>query len=121
MITQAYKNNFYGDHILWITMNWLEPIWLDNTETLTSCTRDQLLKVIDQTIFMGPTFVNPRKDKAFTGIGVDEFERRFLVQYNNSYPFGSLYRMPSYDHIIAAVLALNITLTKLIESGRSLL
>ena len=116
---QAYKANLYGPHIVWVFIYWLDSSYLlQNVDVFTSCTQEQLLKVMDRSLFTGPTFLNPIKEKGITGIDVDDFEKRYLSYFNNTYIFGSVYRMPSYDSIVAAALALNITLTKLINSGK---
>lgn len=114
---QAYHDGFYGPNIIWVMLNWMDADWTDRSESVTSCTRAQLLEVLQDCFFTGPTFVNPIKERGIAGINTEEFDEIFLEHFNYSWPFGSTYRMPAYDSVWAVALALNATLTKLIEMG----
>ena len=118
MLCEAYKEGLYGENIVWIFMNWVDTDWVDRAKNVTTCTREQILEALQQSFFTGPTFVNPSKEPGIAGITSEEFDAMYLEYFNGTMPFGSTYRMPAYDSVWAVALALNKTLTKLIESGR---
>ena len=83
---QAFKSGFYGPHIVWVMLNWLVPVWLDRAEVLTPCTHDQLILILDQALFTGPTFANPERMKGVAGIDKEQFENGYLAHFNHTYP-----------------------------------
>ncbi|ELT92412.1 hypothetical protein CAPTEDRAFT_123994 [Capitella teleta] len=119
LMCEAYKQGLYGDHIVWFFMNWVDTDWVNKAEEVTSCTKEQLLEVLQGNFFTGPTFVNEQNTRGIAGITTKEFDDMYYAHFNNTMPFGSTYRMPAYDSVWAVALALNKTLTKLIESGSS--
>ena len=115
---QAYKAGLYGPHIVWILIDWLEPIWLDYVETETACLREQITETLQYALYTGQMSVQLGDNIGISGITIRELEARYLLHANNSYPYGYAPRLYVYDTVWAAALALNTTLTKLIDSGR---
>lgn len=56
---QAYKAGFYGDHIVMVFMNWLDADWYTKAN---NCTEDEMLAIMDNSLFTGPTFMNPKQE-----------------------------------------------------------
>ena len=109
----------YGPHIVWITVNFLESDWTKEAPLYTSCTTQQIETTLNYALFMGPSTVNQGNETGIAGITESEFDSKYMSFFNNTWPYGSLYRMPSYDSVWAAALALNDTLTKLQKQGRN--
>lgn len=104
----------YGEDIVWTLPNWYTANWW---EAATGCTPEQMLKVLQGSLYFGPVYKNPVLETSIAGINTDEFDRLFLERTNGSKPYGMNMNPVYYDAIWAAALGLNLTITKMAERG----
>ncbi|ELU11519.1 hypothetical protein CAPTEDRAFT_196704, partial [Capitella teleta] len=111
---QIYHMGLYGEDIVWTLPNWYTANWW---EAATGCTPEQMLKVLQGSLYFGPVYKNPVLETSIAGINTDEFDRLFLERTNGSKPYGMNMNPVYYDAIWAAALGLNLTITKMAERG----
>ncbi|ELT90594.1 hypothetical protein CAPTEDRAFT_145194 [Capitella teleta] len=112
-LCEAYKSGFYGPHIVMVFMNWLDGDWYEDS----NCTKEQILEVLDYSLFTGPNFINPNREECIAGIDQAEFDQEYLAYFNGTMPAGGSYRNPAFDSIWTVALALNATENILKENG----
>ena len=99
---------------------WLEPNWVDSTEENTDCTKEQVLDVLQDSLFVGQMMFNPSSEIGISGWSLEDMDKKYLELFNGSWPLGSSFRLVTYDTVWLAALGLNATLTQLIEKGKYL-
>ncbi|ELT90201.1 hypothetical protein CAPTEDRAFT_205658 [Capitella teleta] len=117
VLCAAYRAGFYGSKILWIMNSWIENNWVTEGASKTKCTAEQLLMTLGNALYVGQMLFNPAKGVDVFGRNQSSLDKEFFGFFNNTEPEGSTFRILTYDSMIVAGLALNCTLTKLIESG----
>ncbi|ELU15952.1 hypothetical protein CAPTEDRAFT_104199, partial [Capitella teleta] len=117
VLCAAYRAGFYGSKILWIMNSWIENNWVTKRASKTKCTAEQLLMTLGNALYVGQMLFNPAKGVDVFGRNQSSLDEEFFGLFNNTEPEGSTFRILTYDSMIVAGMALNCTLTKLIESG----
>lgn len=112
---QAFKQGFYGGHIIFSFANWIETDWKISP---TGCTVDEMLEVISYALFMDSDLSNTNQSiPSISGWTNEEFDKRYMEYFGGVVMLGNGYRNPYYDMTWAAALSLNATMTKLQASG----
>ncbi|ELT94990.1 hypothetical protein CAPTEDRAFT_215191 [Capitella teleta] len=114
---KAFKQDYYGSHIIWVFPSWFDDRWADFAPEFSNCSSKQILAVLNHSLYVGQMMYSPSKDIGVSGRTAESFESAFLEQTNGSWPIGSAFRIITYDSAWHAALALNRTLTTLIETG----
>lgn len=112
---QAYHMGLYGDHILWTMPNWYSSNWWKGA---SGCTPEELLQVVNGSLYFGPVYKNPVLEQSIAGIDSAEFDQLFLQRANYTELYGSNLNPVYYDAIWAAALALNATTSKMEQLGK---
>ncbi|ELU12504.1 hypothetical protein CAPTEDRAFT_214831 [Capitella teleta] len=118
MRNTLYRQGHYGPHIILSTLNWWGPSW--TTKANTECTEEELLEVLNYSIYFGPSLAYPDENTpTISGQSNAEFDARFKELHNGSMPYASAYRNPSYNAVWASALALNAMMNNLKAKGQS--
>ncbi|ELU02555.1 hypothetical protein CAPTEDRAFT_109334 [Capitella teleta] len=117
LVCEAYRLGYYGPRIVWFFPSWYDVLWADSAPQFSNCTRDEILTAINHSIYVGQMMYNPSQEIGISGRTAESFDETFLEYTNGTWPIGSSFRLLTYDSTWHAALALNRTLTKLIEKG----
>ena len=116
---QAYKAGFYGNHIVYVLINWLDRDWVIKAPEFSDCTPDEIFTALGSAFYTGMQYVNPTVDVGLPGISGQDVEAAYAEAFNWSMPYGATHRLQTYDTIVAAALSLNTTINKLREMGQA--
>ncbi|XP_046559273.1 gamma-aminobutyric acid type B receptor subunit 1-like, partial [Haliotis rubra] len=114
---EAYKVGLYGSKIVWVINGWFDDFWWLVPDASVDCTPEEMSRAVEGYIAVDRLYISPIEIAAISGITPSQYLAIYANRTNNvNYP-GTKAAPMGYDSIWALALALNDTLTELIDTG----
>lgn len=116
---QAYKVGLYGNKIVWVINGWFDDFWWLVPDVNVDCTPEEMSRAVEGYIAVDRLYISPIEIPAISGLTPSQYLSVYANRTNNvNYP-GTKAAPMGYDSIWALALALNDTLTELIDTGET--
>ncbi|XP_048240319.1 gamma-aminobutyric acid type B receptor subunit 1-like [Haliotis rufescens] len=114
---EAYKVGLYGNKIVWVINGWFDDFWWLVPDVNVDCTPEEMSRAVEGYIAVDRLYISPIEIPAISGLTPSQYLAVYANRTNNvNYP-GTKAAPMGYDSIWALALALNDTLTELIDTG----
>lgn len=92
VMCEAYKQKLYGKQHVWFLIGWYEDNWYEPGAENLTCTREEMLKVVDGHFTTEAIILNRDKKQTISGITAQEwqkaYDKKVIELYNTSKPLG---------------------------------
>lgn len=129
VLCEMYKQGLYGSSYVWFFIGWYEDNWYEANlaQEKIECTREQMKEAAEGHLTTEALNWNQDNQKTISGMTVEDYRKRLNAELlKNShdvtvrFPDGYQEAPLAYDAVWAVALALNRTMHRLAERGRSL-
>ncbi|XP_046442537.1 gamma-aminobutyric acid type B receptor subunit 1-like [Daphnia pulex] len=129
VLCEMYKQGLYGSSYVWFFIGWYEDNWYEAnlSQEKIECTREQMKEAAEGHLTTEALNWNQDNQKTISGMTVEDYRKRLNNELlknghdvNIRFPDGYQEAPLAYDAVWAVALALNRTMHRLAERGRSL-
>ena len=109
----------YGRNYVWILVGWFNDGWWKKEDPTLDCTPEEMALVAEGAIHTGIVYTDPNQINGISGMTSNMWQAEYDRRTGGVELSGKFQAAQGYDAVWAVALALNFTLTELIESGKS--